>query len=361
MLLPSIALAFCVTLTFMVALRPFAISIGLVDKPGGRKRHIGAVPMIGGLAMFAGIGSGLLLLGGDIKTSVFLLFSGGLLVSVGVLDDKYPLPAGVRLAAQLSAILILYYGAGLRMDSIGDPFGLGVISLGPFSLLFTALVAISVVNAFNLVDGVDGLAGCLGVLALGPIAIIAGYETLAGMVAIVAISALIAFLLFNFPTIRNRRVRTFMGDAGSTLVGLLVVCTTTLVSHGPGAIASPVVCLWFAAMPIFDLFTCFVRRSLRGHSPFKPGRDHFHHVLARSGMGVRKTLGVLTGLQLVFLSIGLIGHFAGIPDTAMFALWAVLGLSTGRVLRRLAALYRLNRRRRRDISAERKTSTRKAA
>ena len=60
-LLASVTIAFTVTVAFMFALRPFAISTGLVDRPGGRKSHIGDVPVIGGLAMFQGIFSGLLL------------------------------------------------------------------------------------------------------------------------------------------------------------------------------------------------------------------------------------------------------------------------------------------------------------
>lgn len=361
MLLPSIAVAFCVTIIFMIALRPFAISIGLVDMPGGRKRHIGAVPMIGGVAMFAGLGAGLLLLG-DFSLTPYLLVAGALLVAVGVLDDKYPLPAGIRLAAQLSAVLIMYYGAGLRMDSIGDPFGVGVVELGPTSLIITILIAISVINAFNLVDGVDGLAGTMGLLALGPIAVVAGYESMSGMIAIVAMSTIIGFLLFNFPTIRNRRIRTFMGDAGSTLIGLLVVCVITSVSHGEAAIVSPVICLWFAAMPIYDLFTCFVRRSLKGHSPFRPGRDHFHHVLSRSGMGVRKSLGVLTGMQVVFVTFGLVGYAARMPDAVMFSVWAAVGLSQGWMFRKTAAIYRLDlRRHRAKMLAAASESSRRAA
>ena len=250
----------------MIALRPAALSVGLVDMPGGRKQHIGAVPMIGGIAMWAGLAVGMLLLGEAVGASQYLVAAGALLVTIGVLDDKYPLPATVRLAAQLSAVLIMYFGADLRMDTLGDPFGLGVISLGPLSLLFSILIGVSVINAFNLVDGADGLAGTLGVLALGPIALIAGYESAAGMAAIIAIAVTVGFLVFNFPTVHNRRLRTFMGDAGSTLIGLLVVTVTTAISHGDGAIVSPVVCLWFAAIPIFDLFTCFVRRIRTGRS-----------------------------------------------------------------------------------------------
>ena len=341
MLLPSIANAFFVTLIFMVALQPLAHSVGLVDIPGGRKRHVGDVPIIGGIAMFLGLAIGLALLPDNYPSMVFLVVASGLLVAIGVLDDKYGVPTAVRLVTQLAAVLIMVFGADLRVVDIGNPFGFGVIHLGPVSLIVTTLITVSVINAFNFVDGVDGLAGTMALIALFSIAVVGGDQSPMAMTALVAAAAVLGFLHFNFPMNSSHKVRAFMGDAGSTIVGLFVVWVTTGVSQGPGAIATPVVCLWFVAVPVFDLFTCFVRRGLRGHSPFRPGRDHFHHILQRCGMGVRTVLGVLTGLQVIYALIGLVGHFAGVPDVVMFSAWAVLGVSQRLVIRRFAAMYRL--------------------
>jgi UDP-GlcNAc:undecaprenyl-phosphate GlcNAc-1-phosphate transferase len=102
--------------------------------------------------------------------------------------------------------------------------------------------------------------------------------------------------------------------------------------------------LWFAAVPIFDCLTCFVRRALQGKSPFTAGRDHFHHILRRAGFGVRQKLGILTGMQLVYAIIGLAGHFAGVPDYLMFAAWSVLGLSQYRIIRAIANFRHPSRR-----------------
>lgn len=360
MLLPAVSIAFLVTVIFLLALRPFAISTGLVDHPGGRKQHIGAVPIIGGIAMFSGLFAGTELLGLD-TFGTALLVSGGLLVTIGVLDDRYPLPPFVRLGAQLSAVLILYFAADVRVASLGDIFGFGAVDLGPGTLLMTLLIAMSVVNAYNLVDGVDGLAGTMGVLALGPVAIIAGYTSIPGTIACLAMATVLGFLCFNFPTVRNRRVRTFMGDAGSTLVGLIIFVAIASASQGDGAVFSPVVGLWFAALPIFDLFTCFVRRIRKGHSPFKPGRDHFHHVLTRGGFGVRKTLGILTLMQTAYLSLGLIGHYAGIPEPILFASWSAVGLTQWWFIRKFAAISRNSRVRARIRSEIADEATRKAA
>ncbi len=340
LLLGAIVVSFLVTMLFMLALRPLAFSFDLVDRPGGRKAHIGEVPIIGGVCMFMGVIVGLTLLPELNSQSLFLLLAGGVLVVVGLIDDRFSLSPTMRLGAQLAACLILIYGGGLLIADIGNPLALGTIELGPFAVVGTVLITLSVVNAFNMVDGVDGLAGCMAVVSLTAIALISLGSPSMAAVSAVSVAAISGFLLFNFPVISNRRVRSFMGDSGSTFIGLIVVWVTVGVSQGGDRITTPVIGLWFAAVPIFDLFTCFVRRLARGKSPFTPGRDHFHHVLKRGGMRVRAVLFTLTGLQALYAGIGLVGHFAGIADPIMFGAWAVLGISQRRVIRAIALAYR---------------------
>ena len=62
MFVASIAVTVLVTILFMLALRPVAASLNLVDRPGGRKEHIGDVPIIGGVSMFLGVSVGLLIM-----------------------------------------------------------------------------------------------------------------------------------------------------------------------------------------------------------------------------------------------------------------------------------------------------------
>lgn len=336
----AVLLSFAVTFVFMVALRPLALNVGLVDRPGGRKSHIGEVPVIGGLSMFLGVIVGLMLLPAQYGNTYYLLSAGGVLVGIGLFDDRFGLTAAPRLIAQLIATLIMIYGAGIIVGDLGDFLGVGTIGLGSMAVPVTILVTITVINAFNLVDGVDGLAGSMAIVALAAIALVS--MSSASMFAMVSVSlaAIAGFLLFNFPSIANRRIRSFMGDSGSTFLGLIVVWLTIGISQGEGRVVSPVIGLWFAAIPVFDLFTCLVRRILRGKSPFTPGRDHYHHQLKRSGMGVRKVLFVLTLLQAGYATAGLIGHFTQVPETIMFGAWLVLGISQYALIRRFAVLYR---------------------
>ena len=358
-LLPVMAVTFVVTVAVMLAMYPFAIKIGLVDRPGGRKRHEGTVPLIGGLAIFAGMIVGEFLIGPPTVGFASALVAGSLLIIIGAIDDAITLPTITRIITQVSVVLIMIYGAGLQLADIGEPFGTGVISMGRFAVIFTVVVSLTMINAYNLVDGLDGLAGSLATIALLSVAIVAGTDNIFGPAALVAVAAIAGFLVFNFPVSWNRSVRSFMGDAGSTLLGLTIVWVTLGISQGAERVISPVHCLWFAAIPVFDCLSCFVCRLLKKKSPFTPGRDHFHHSLRRGGFGIRSSMAVLAGFQLVYATIGLLGHFTGVPDAVMFAGWSVIGLSQRWVIRIVARLHRrylLSQARSRQLARQNETA-----
>ena len=56
MLVESLAaqslLAFFITILIIVVSAPVAIRLGLTDTPNARKRHVGEIPVIGGIAIF---------------------------------------------------------------------------------------------------------------------------------------------------------------------------------------------------------------------------------------------------------------------------------------------------------------------
>lgn len=329
-----------VTIILIGALRPFAGPMGFLDRPGGRKAHDGDVPLLGGIAMFGGIFSGLAFVPGGDYALLPLFVASSILVGIGAIDDRFPIGPLWRFGAQIIAVLLMIYAADLPLTGIGDPFGTGEIRMGRFTLVFTLLVSLTMINAYNLIDGVDGLAGSLAVVALLAIAIASGPGHDAAAYASTCAAAIVGFLLFNFPSPWNHRVRTFMGDAGSTLLGFTIVWITLGMSQEPGRIASPVICLWFASIPIYDTLTCFVRRALQRRSPFSPGRDHFHHMLLDNGFGVGGTLAVLVGLQAAYAAAALIAFAANVPDVVMFSAWSVLFVTQRAVISLIAELRR---------------------
>ena len=104
---------FLVTLIAMIALRPVAVAIELVDRPGGRKTHHGNVPIVGGLAMLLGIIVGFALLPGASAPSGLFAAACALLVVLGLLDDRFELSAAARLVAHGLIISAMAAGSGL--------------------------------------------------------------------------------------------------------------------------------------------------------------------------------------------------------------------------------------------------------
>jgi UDP-GlcNAc:undecaprenyl-phosphate/decaprenyl-phosphate GlcNAc-1-phosphate transferase len=347
--------AFLITLLFLLALRPVAIAVGLVDRPGGRKQHVGVVPVIGGISMFLGLVIALTLTEPVAAGTLSFLVAAGLLVLVGVIDDRFDLPAKVRLTAQTTAGLILCLGTGLVATNLGNILFFGDISLGFLAIPFTVLVTISVINAYNMMDGMDGLAGSVTLAALSSVAIALvlfdGSDGLA--VALASIAVVLAFLMFNFPVPWNRPVRTFMGDAGSTFLGFTVIYLGLKLAHGSEPIISPVTALWIAALPIFDLFISFGRRIAKGQSPLQPDRQHFHHILQRAGLSDRQILLVMAGAAFIVSMTGILAHQAGVPDGVLFFGLIVLGFLQYLTIRRAWRLARWIGRRRRQFLARR--------
>jgi UDP-GlcNAc:undecaprenyl-phosphate GlcNAc-1-phosphate transferase len=352
-LIDAAVIAFLVTVLSIVVLRPVAEAIGLVDRPGGRKLHEGVVPLIGGVCMFLGIVIALPMVEPAIHGQTPFLIAAAILVVVGMIDDRYDVAPGIRLVAQCTAALILCLGAKLTATHLGEIFFLGEVTLGPFALPFTILVVMTVINAFNFLDGMDGLAGGVALASMvsaACAALLFGSDV--GLtLSTISIAVVLGFLLFNLPARINRPMRTFMGDAGATLLGFIVVWLGLRISNGPDKFVSSVAALWIAALPIFDFFISFVRRLARGRNPMSADRDHFHHILQRAGLSDREVVLVMVALSLLLGISGIAAHHAGVPDGVLFFGLVALCLAQHMVTKRAWRLQRWIGDRRRNIAA----------
>lgn len=320
-------LTFGLTVAAMVALRPFAFVVDLIDRPGGHKTHHGAVPVVGGLAMFLGLVFGLGAMPGGLGSFQYFLMSAAVLVVTGLLDDRFSLSPWVRLVIQVAAVMPMMFGAGIRVDDLGGVFGPGPLPLGDLAAPMTVLVAVAAINAFNMLDGLDGLAGAMALVALTVLVVTFGQHGDFGpaFVLVALCGAVLGFLLFNLPVHANRSVRCFMGDAGSTLLGFSVAWFAIEASQPPRGFLPGGTVLWIVAIPAYDLIWTLVRRVSRGQSPFRADNEHLHHSLLKAGLGVRAVFAVLVTMALVLGCIGLGGRALGVHPAAMLALWFACG------------------------------------
>jgi UDP-GlcNAc:undecaprenyl-phosphate/decaprenyl-phosphate GlcNAc-1-phosphate transferase len=330
-------LAFVVTVVFLFVLRPVAEQVGLVDVPGGVKRHDDDTPLIGGIAMAVGLGFGSSLVGAPEYWQAVLL-AVYLLVAVGTVDDRHQLLPSVRLVAHSCAAMLVVLGAGVTVSHLGSPLFFE-LPLGPVAAIFSILFIITLINAFNIIDGLDGLAGGLALIALLAGAIIS-YGTELFILVMLLLAVVSGFLIFNLPVPVNRPVRVFMGDAGSTSLGLAIAAVGIALSQAPAASMAPVVGLWLIAVPVFDIFSAVVRRLAESRSIFEPDHDHMHHVLIEQGMSRHAALGVMLGIAGLFALVGVLAHFAGTSDGVLLLAWLSAGILYYQVMRHPEWVFR---------------------
>jgi UDP-GlcNAc:undecaprenyl-phosphate GlcNAc-1-phosphate transferase len=324
------AVAFGVALALCVALIPLAQRIGLVDRPGERKKHEGAIPLVGGIALYAGFAFGLLV--SDVPLGPFrdFLTASLLIVIAGVLDDFHEWSARARFAAQILACLVVAAWGGIQLTNLGALFTrTDSIYLGWWSIPFTVFAITGVINALNMIDGRDGLAGGIALLtlvALAFVATVAGQPREALLLGLVA-AATLGFLGLNLRRPGLPRARVFLGDAGSMFLGLAIGYFAVRLSQAPGGAAmKPVTGLWLFALPILDTLYVIWHRLRAGRSPFRAGHEHLHDLLGELGLSYAMTLFAMLGLSAIGVAIGLSGHLFRWLEHWQFAGFVALGV-----------------------------------
>lgn len=310
--------------------KPAAARIGLVDKPGLKKRHHGEIPVVGGIAIFAGFTFSLLLLHTYPLKDLRALIAGSLLlVIIGVIDDVLRLPVLTRFMAQIAAALMMALWSGVMLLSLGDLFIPGqAVMLGALAIPFTVFAVVGVINAANMSDGIDGLLGTLLFAAFSGLAVAAFIgDRVSELNLLLMMGGCIAgFLFFNMRTPWRERAAIFMGDGGTMFLGFVVAYFVIKLSQGENAAITPVTALWLVALPLFDAVGMMIRRILKGRSPFDGDLEHMHHVLLWAGFTVPQSVAIIGGLAFSCVAIGLGGMYLQVPQPIMFALFIGLGL-----------------------------------
>jgi UDP-GlcNAc:undecaprenyl-phosphate GlcNAc-1-phosphate transferase len=337
-------IAAVVTYLLTPLVRRGAIAINAQHAPRARDVHARPTPLLGGVAMYGGLVAGLLVadrltyLQGAFPSSRLingLLLAGGLLVVVGIVDDRWGLGAISKLAAQIAAGGIVVW-SGAYLPWIPWP-GSVTISLEPdLSYTLTILIIVATINAVNFIDGLDGLAaGVVGISAVGYLVYVYELTTSVGTptqsVPAVA-SAVLAGMCLGFLPHNFNPARIFMGDTGSMLLGLLLAygpisstasLDNNLLTSYSGTLHPanrfptilPLIlpiAIWI--IPYTDMVLAVIRRILRGMSPFDADRQHLHHRLQNMGHSHRQTVllmylwaaaftGLVVGLSVIRIAL----------------------------------------------------------
>ena len=320
--------ALLTTLIAILVLRPVARKIGLVDKPGGRKTHSMDTPLIGGLGIYLGLLTGCLLSPNILAHYQSLLLISSLLLLIGLVDDFFPLPALLRMGIQVVAAWLMCTIGENQLISLGSLFSGSELLLGRFSILMTIFATVGVINAINMIDGMDGLSGGMVTICLLFMSIAAG---LSGnnpallSFSMLVIACLVGFLILNYRATFRKSALIYLGDSGSTLLGFILAWILIEGSQGGSERVIPApVALWFLAIPLMDTVYLFIARPLSGKSPFEPGTDHLHHLLARHGVEKGDVVLLLYIGGILLGGVGLV--FIAIPMLERFSVYVFLGI-----------------------------------
>jgi UDP-GlcNAc:undecaprenyl-phosphate GlcNAc-1-phosphate transferase len=292
---------------------------GLVDEPGPRRWHRGAIPRTGGIALFvAFMGAAILsqflpVPRQDPKEFTrFLGIAIGLtfLLVVGLLDDRYefkPLPQYLAQgAAGVIAIVFLVF-----VERVMNPFTneIYIFPMG-ITVVLTLGWVMGMINTINFLDGVDGLAAGVGAIVSAILAIhmLREGQYSVALLPLALLGATLGFLPFNlYPA------RVFLGS-GSWILGYAVA------TLGIAAGAKVALLLLVLAIPIIDVAWLMVSRLRAGQSIGQADRRHLHFRLLDLGLSQRQVV------LLYYCFCVVLGAAALLISSRMLKLAVIVGL-----------------------------------
>ena len=302
-------LPFLVSLTMTPLAAKLAFRVGAVDLPGGRRRHHGIVPRMGGLAPVAGFVMAVSLpvifphffpRVADPNQPIWFrgLVLGVLLAALGGLwDDVRDLAPRYQLSIHFLCAVVAIW-ATLFIERVNNPFtNEQIVFPRPLVWAFTIFWVMGMMNTVNWLDGVDGLASSVaGVFAV----VLIVHLTQRGLYSVALwpvalLGAVVGFLPHNWPP-----ARVFLGSVGSYGMGYIMAVL------GIAAGAKVATVLLVLGLPIADVAWQIVRRWHGGRSLFVGDRGHLHHRLYDRGWPPGRIVLLYVGWGVVMGTLALV-------------------------------------------------------
>ena len=200
-----------------------ADKFNIVDKPNERSSHSSIVLRGGGVIFVFGLWIWSAFFG---FPYMWFLLAVTLVASVSFIDDIHSLPDSVRLVAQFTAMVLMFY----QLD---------ILHLNMWwMVIFGLIVCVGASNIINFMDGINGITGAYSMAVVIPLMLAnvlyfksTGVEAIDHSLLNVTALSLIVFCYFN---VRPKgKAKCFAGDVGSIgiayillfMIGLLIMAT----------------------------------------------------------------------------------------------------------------------------------------
>lgn len=189
---------------------------------------------------------------------------------IGFLDDKNYLNPITKL---LISALIVYFSIKINDDFILKNLTIEAInvdmSIGRYSLFFTTLCVLLLLNALNMFDGINLQSG----LFLSTVFLIFIFLNIYKEFSFIMIISLIFFLYFNYKN------KIFLGNSGVWFCSYFI--SHALISSFNKNVISTEFILMILIFPGLDMFRVFLQRIFNKKHPFYADKIHIHHLLLK--------------------------------------------------------------------------------
>ena len=203
--------------------------------------------------------------------SYLSFFIGGLTIFfIGLFDDKKNISANNKI---ILLIIILYllisFDSNLMLKELYFVTFNKLIALENFSMPFTILCVIFLINSLNLYDGIN-LQSAIFLTFVYSVLIIKGIFS----------EILVFFLIANlFFALKNYNGKIFYGDSG-IYVNSYIISYFLLKGYNFKDTLTPELIFIIMFLPSLDMVRLFFARIFKLQNPFEGDRTHIHHVIS---------------------------------------------------------------------------------
>ena len=274
-------ISFCLSLPILILSQKYFLKKKYIDQIISRSSHSSIATRSGGISIFTTlfILSIIFYLDGKVLFDYSYLIPLSLLFMVGLYDDINSVDYKLKFIFQIIAAKIIIDN-GLIIDNLHGFAGIYEISRVAAQIL-TVFIIVAIINSINFIDGIDGLAISIVIFFVCGFEFFALEQTSYKNLSAILISSILPLFYFNF---RNNN-KVFLGDSGSLFLGGIVsiyvikILTNNYIIKPEYDIHKILFVISILFYPIIDIIRVFFLRLYKGKSPFKPDKNHIHHLL----------------------------------------------------------------------------------
>lgn len=233
---------------------------------------------------------------------------------IGLIDDKIRLSITFRLISTTVLLYIFFiFKEEFMIKEIFLNFFDYKINLHKFSILFTIICFITLLNIMNMSDGINNLSSFYIFLFL----IFLLFKNSELFIFYLLFPGLLTFLILNY------KGRVFLGDSGIYLIYFLIGCFVTN-SYNSKLIDFQNILIIFI-IPFTDMIRVGAIRIINSRSPMFGDNNHLHHnLMAKVNSSFRTSIIIisLTAIPLIFYEF--INQFTIIFSIQLFSYFFII-------------------------------------